>query len=95
MFLEYLFVFLYGCKTRKTDFVIFVPTEAQVVMKRDLAAVFLRRRRAAPAGDLTPLQLERYSYLLKSDKTDSQLLAMHKSNNHFMFCSGVKIKTQN
>lgn len=29
-----------------------------MVMKRDLAAVLLRRRRAAPAGDLSPLQLE-------------------------------------
>lgn len=26
---------------------------------------------------------------------NSLLLSMHKSNNHFMFCSGVKIKTQN
>eukprot|EP00064_Thunnus_orientalis_P014811 superscaffoldBa00002635_g14858 len=31
---------------------------SQVVVKRDLAAVLLRRRRAAPAGDLSPLQLE-------------------------------------
>ncbi|KAI4833051.1 hypothetical protein KUCAC02_015984 [Chaenocephalus aceratus] len=30
----------------------------EVVMTRDLAAVLLRRRRAAPAGDLSPLQLE-------------------------------------
>ncbi|KAK1886139.1 Osteocalcin 2 [Dissostichus eleginoides] len=34
-------------------------TEApEVVMTRDLAAVLLRRRRAAPAGDLSLLQLE-------------------------------------
>ncbi|TNN83547.1 Osteocalcin [Liparis tanakae] len=32
-----------------------------VVMKRDLAAVLLRRRRSAPGGVLTPLQLESLS----------------------------------
>ncbi|XP_026216060.1 bone gamma-carboxyglutamate (gla) protein, like [Anabas testudineus] len=31
---------------------------AQVVVKRDLAAALLRKRRAAPAGTLSPLQLE-------------------------------------
>lgn len=45
-----------------------VPTEPEpepeVIMKRDLAAVLLRRRRAAPAGDLSPLQLERYCSVL-------------------------------
>lgn len=49
----------------------FVHAAAKVVVKRDLASVLLRRRRAAPAGDLTPLQLERYSYLLKFGRTDS------------------------
>lgn len=49
----------------------FVRAVAKVVVKRDLASVLLRRRRAAPGGDLTPLQLEGYGYLLKLDRTDS------------------------
>ncbi|KAI3353271.1 hypothetical protein L3Q82_019808 [Scortum barcoo] len=36
----------------------FVPTAAKVVVKRDLASILLRRRRAPAGGDLTPLQLE-------------------------------------
>uniref|UniRef100_A0A3Q3W3F1 Bone Gla protein n=1 Tax=Mola mola TaxID=94237 RepID=A0A3Q3W3F1_MOLML len=44
-------------KASKSDFAMFLPTAAEVVMKRDLAAILLRRRRAAP-GDLTPLQME-------------------------------------
>lgn len=64
------FCLLYFCvvvKQENLEFVMFVLTAPEVVMKRDLAAVLLRRRRAAPAGDLTPLQLERYSYLLKKN----------------------------
>ena len=41
-----------------------VPLASQVIMKRDLAAVLLRSRRAAPGGNLSPLQLERYSQSL-------------------------------
>lgn len=47
----------------KSELMMFVPSAAQVVVKRDLAAALLRKRRAAPAGTLSPLQLERYSYL--------------------------------
>lgn len=43
----------------KSKFVLFDPSAAPVVVKRDLAAALLRSRRAAPAGYLTPLQMER------------------------------------
>lgn len=45
----------------------FVSSAPQVVMKRDLAAVLLRRRRAP--GEPTPQQLERYIcvFIFKND----------------------------